>query len=205
MSGSKSVKQEEQVEKSRSPSPTKKTVIESRRAEQNRAAQRAFRQRKELYVKELEAKVNAMADWPARMEELEEENASLKRKLAELLGNSGGEEKSKKLFVTDPTPSISNHNSASNHSSSSSSSTSSRKITDNKSLRAKTTSPQPTTSNATMVTTTATTTTATTSPPLPPPALGKPVVGEKGKVLDDLVSILRTRNRPPIPSHPPAN
>lgn len=189
MSGSKNVKPEEQVEKSRSPSPTKKTVIESRRAEQNRAAQRAFRQRKELYVKELEAKVNAMADWPARMEELEEENASLKRKLAEVLGK-GGEEKSKKLFVTDPTPS---------NNSSSSTSSNSRKIADNKALSAKTTSPQPTTSNNT------TATTATTTSPPPPPALGKPVVGEKGKVLDDLVSILRTRNRPPIPSHPPAN
>ncbi|CAO3649095.1 unnamed protein product [Mucor hiemalis] len=181
MSGSKTTKSEEQVEKSRSPSPTKKTVIESRRAEQNRAAQRAFRQRKELYVKELEAKVNAMANWPARMDQLEEENESLKRKISELLGK-GGEEKSnsnKKLFVTDPTPSKSNSTS-----SSSSTSSNCKKNTDCKLTRAKTTSPQP----------------STTSPPL-----GKAVVGEKGKVLDDLVSILRTRNRPPIPSHPQTN
>lgn len=141
-----SVKDEAIVETregSRSPSPLKKTVIETRRAEQNRAAQRAFRQRKELYVKELEAKVNSMADWPTRMEQLENENESLKRKVHELLIQQ--EESNKKMFILDPSPP----------------------------------KQQPTKKS--------------------PPAK----VGEKGRVLDDLVSILRTRNRPPIPSHPP--
>ena len=161
-------------ESSRSPSPAKKTVIETRRAEQNRAAQRAFRQRKERYVKELESKVNAMADWPVRMELLEKENESLKRTIAELLSQQEEEDEErqankKRLFAKESTP--------------------------------KPTSPPQ------------------TQPPLTPPTLpsnytspppplgstttsGKSVTGEKGRVLDDLVSILRTRHRPPIPSHP---
>ncbi|KAG2232950.1 hypothetical protein INT48_008043 [Thamnidium elegans] len=96
------LKTEEVREVSRSPSPLKKTVIETRRAEQNRAAQRAFRQRKERYVKELEAKVNSMADWPARMEHLENENEGLKRKINELLAHQ--EESNKKMFKLEPSP-----------------------------------------------------------------------------------------------------
>ncbi|RCH93100.1 hypothetical protein CU098_010994, partial [Rhizopus stolonifer] len=121
--------------RSRSPSPsTKKTVIESRRAEQNRAAQRAFRQRKERYVKELEARVNAMADWPARMEALEVENEHLKRKIQVLEEENSMYNNHRKSLKLDY---INNRT-------------------------------------------------------------GKFVVGEKGRVLDDLVSILRTRHRPPI-------
>ncbi|KAI9275299.1 hypothetical protein EDC94DRAFT_592664 [Helicostylum pulchrum] len=150
------LKTEEVRDGSRSPSPLKKTVIETRRAEQNRAAQRAFRQRKERYVKELEAKVNSMADWPARMEHLENENEGLKRKINELLAHQ--EESNKKMFKLEPSP--------------------------------------PKSSSST--TSSSTTTTNHLKPVVP-----AKVVGEKGRVLDDLVSILRTRHRPPIPSHPP--
>ncbi|KAG1178271.1 hypothetical protein G6F70_004991 [Rhizopus microsporus] len=120
----------------------KKTLTESRRAEQNRAAQRAFRQRKERYVKELEAKVTSMADWPARMERLEKENEQLKRYIIEL-EQQVEKQNMNKLFT------------------------------------------RPTTT-ATPATTTTTT--------------------EKTKALDtldDLMSILKTHHRPPIPSHPP--
>lgn len=155
------LKNEEVRDGSRSPSPLKKTVIETRRAEQNRAAQRAFRQRKERYVKELEAKVNSMADWPARMEHLENENEGLKRKINELLAHQ--EESNKKMFKLEPSPPKSQPSTTASNSSNSN---------------------------------TATTNNLKSS--------AMPVrVGEKGRVLDDLVSILRTRHRPPIPSHPP--
>lgn len=116
----------------------KKTLTESRRAEQNRAAQRAFRQRKERYVKELEAKVTSMADWPARMERLEKENEQLKRYIIEL-EQQVEKQNMNKLF---------------------------------------------------------------TRPTTTPPA----TTTEKTKALDtldDLMSILKTHHRPPIPSHPP--
>lgn len=171
-SPSPTAKEEAKVETrepTRSPSPLKKTVIETRRAEQNRAAQRAFRQRKERYVKELEAKVNSMADWPARMEQLENENEGLKRKVHELTIKQ--EESNKKMFILDPSLS---HPSPSLP----------------PSLPPLPSSPQ------------ATTTTPSQKKNSPPAK----VAGEKGRVLDDLVSILRTRNRPPIPSHhPPSN
>ncbi|KAL9538588.1 hypothetical protein MBANPS3_010816 [Mucor bainieri] len=154
--------------RSRSPSPTKKTVIETRRAEQNRAAQRAFRQRKELYVKELEAKVNQMADWPARMEQLENENEQLKRKIAQLEEeNSNQARKAIKLDY----PSVSNVSAlpSSSSSSSSTSSPNAKKSTASKDAQKqeqtdakKNTQPKQT--------------------------------GEK-------VSILKTRNRPPIQYH----
>ncbi|KAI8341625.1 hypothetical protein EDC96DRAFT_522659 [Choanephora cucurbitarum] len=148
--------------RSRSPSPsTKKTVIESRRAEQNRAAQRAFRQRKERYVKELEARVNAMADWPARMEALEMENERLKRKIQALEEEqNGSQRKSLKLEY------INNHHESTTYT----------KPLMNPSPQQHTTS----------------------SPPSIQQGNNKTVVGEKGRVLDDLVSILRTRHRPPI-------
>ncbi|KAI9336458.1 hypothetical protein BD770DRAFT_401733 [Pilaira anomala] len=151
------VKEETNREGSRSVSPIKKTVIESRRAEQNRAAQRAFRQRKERYVKELEAKVNSMVDWPARMEHLESENEALKRKINELLADQEQQQQQesnkKKMFssgskLVEPISTTKSNNSKSS-------------------------------------------------------LVPQKVVGEKGRVLDDLVSILRTRHRPPIPSHPP--
>jgi hypothetical protein len=163
MSSPSSNTAQEAKSRSRSPSPSpapapshtngKKTVIETRRAEQNRAAQRAFRQRKELYVKELEAKVNAMADWPARMEQLERENEQLKRKLKAMEEEEISKRKSIKLDY--------GYQQQQKY----------------------------------------------TSPPPPPSQQGtnKPVVDEKTKSLDNLVTILKTRNssRPPIPTYLP--
>jgi predicted nuclease with TOPRIM domain len=148
----------------RSPSPPlKKSVIETRRAEQNRAAQRAFRQRKEKYVKELEQKVNAMADWPMRMEQLEKENERLKRHICTLEQSLA--KRTKLEEVESILPPI--HNS-----------TASIKQT-----------------SATAAMTTVTNTNTTTAPATK--------TNEKGQVLDNLVTLLRSRHRPPIPSHPP--
>ncbi|CAO3588114.1 unnamed protein product [Absidia cylindrospora] len=61
----------------------RKLVIDTRRAEQNRAAQRAFRQRKELYVKELENKVRDMEILKDRVKRLEAENERLKYRVWE--------------------------------------------------------------------------------------------------------------------------
>lgn len=156
----------EEKSRSRSPSPHnatngKKTVIETRRAEQNRAAQRAFRQRKELYVKELETKVNAMADWPARMEQLERENEQLKRKLKAIEEEEISRRKSIKLEYASSTSSNS-YNQRQKYTSSS-------------------------------------------SQPQPHQETNKVVVDEKTKSLDNLVTILKTRNssRPPIPTYLP--
>ncbi|KAI8635895.1 hypothetical protein BD408DRAFT_427023 [Parasitella parasitica] len=146
--------------RSRSPSPTKKTVIETRRAEQNRAAQRAFRQRKELYVKELEAKVNQMADWPARMEQLENENEQLKIRIAKLeQEHDNCQRNSMKIDYVASSP-----NAAKSNNSPSEYHLQEQQPTDQK-------------------------------------RSSQPKQGEKGKVLDDLVSILKTRNRPPIQYH----
>ncbi|KAI8336919.1 hypothetical protein BD560DRAFT_413533 [Blakeslea trispora] len=159
--------------RSRSPSPTtKKTVIESRRAEQNRAAQRAFRQRKERYVKELEARVNAMADWPARMEALEMENERLKRKIQALEDEHGCSNQRKSLKL--------------------------EYINNNHESNTYTTASKPLPRMCTPTSNTSQQHT-TSSPPSTSIQQGnKTVVGEKGRVLDDLVSILRTRHRPPI-------
>lgn len=55
-----------------------RAVIPSKRAAQNRAAQRAFRQRKERYVKDLEKKAKLMDDWKIEIEKLRQENKELK-------------------------------------------------------------------------------------------------------------------------------
>ncbi|KAI8097346.1 uncharacterized protein BX664DRAFT_326169, partial [Halteromyces radiatus] len=62
----------------------RKSVIDTRRAEQNRAAQRAFRHRKEIYVKELESKVRDMEILKDRVDRLEKENDRLKHRIWEL-------------------------------------------------------------------------------------------------------------------------
>ncbi|KAI7881042.1 hypothetical protein K492DRAFT_177450 [Lichtheimia hyalospora FSU 10163] len=59
-------------------------VLDTRRAEQNRAAQRAFRQRKERYVKELENKVRDLQLVQERANKLEEENERLRQRVWEL-------------------------------------------------------------------------------------------------------------------------
>lgn len=53
-------------------------MIPSKRAAQNRAAQRAFRQRKEKYVKELERKAKLMDEWKIELEQLRQQNRELK-------------------------------------------------------------------------------------------------------------------------------
>ncbi|ORY93290.1 hypothetical protein BCR43DRAFT_496662 [Syncephalastrum racemosum] len=78
-----------------------RVVIPSKRAAQNRAAQRAFRQRRDRYVKELEEKAKVMEQWQEEMDQLRGENqrlrgtiASLEQRIAELTGqtpvSSGG-------------------------------------------------------------------------------------------------------------------
>ncbi|KAI9017994.1 hypothetical protein CLU79DRAFT_311417 [Phycomyces nitens] len=54
---------------------------ETKRIQQNRAAQRAFRQRKEQYVRDLESKVRDVNKWKNRVEQLERENMQLRRQL----------------------------------------------------------------------------------------------------------------------------
>lgn len=50
----------------------------SKRAQQNRQAQRAFRQRKEMYIKDLEAKVNELTATKETIESLRQENLQLR-------------------------------------------------------------------------------------------------------------------------------
>jgi hypothetical protein len=54
-----------------------RAVIASKRAAQNRAAQRAFRQRKERYIKDLERKAKLMDEWKQEMEQLRHQNKEL--------------------------------------------------------------------------------------------------------------------------------
>ncbi|CAN6627412.1 hypothetical protein TRVA0_011S01398 [Trichomonascus vanleenenianus] len=72
-------------------------LSQSKRAKQNRAAQRAFRQRKEVYIKDLEAKVQELQQSKAVIEALEKENRELRdyimalqSKLLEHPATSGG-------------------------------------------------------------------------------------------------------------------
>ncbi|KAL0080261.1 basic-leucine zipper transcription factor [Phycomyces blakesleeanus] len=57
---------------------------ETKRIQQNRAAQRAFRQRKEQYVRDLESKVRDINKWKHRVEQLERENMQLRKQLWEV-------------------------------------------------------------------------------------------------------------------------
>ncbi|KAI8984138.1 hypothetical protein BDF20DRAFT_368094 [Mycotypha africana] len=183
---------------------SKKTLIETRRAEQNRAAQRAFRQRKERYVKELEAKVNMMAEWQTRMEHLEQENQQLKRRIEELESkqqhpqqrhdddNENMTRRTAIKFQYNDTPyTSSQQQSIKNDEQNNINNVSTVKPQEQQQLS--TTSSTTGTTAASLVRTATAAAAGTAGVP----------VGEKGKVLDDLVSILRTRHRPPIPSHPP--
>lgn len=66
------------------PPKATRVVIPSKRAAQNRAAQRAFRQRRDKYVKDLEQKVKEMESWPEEMERLREENKRLRESVTAL-------------------------------------------------------------------------------------------------------------------------
>lgn len=54
-----------------------RVVIASKRAAQNRAAQKAFRQRKERYIKDLERKAKLMDKWKLEMDQLRHQNKEL--------------------------------------------------------------------------------------------------------------------------------
>lgn len=57
---------------------TTRKVSTTKRAVQNRNAQRAFRQRREKYVKELEARVAEMLELHKKVEDLQRENRELR-------------------------------------------------------------------------------------------------------------------------------
>ncbi|CEP17223.1 hypothetical protein [Parasitella parasitica] len=61
-----------------------RAVIPSKRAAQNRAAQKAFRQRREQYIKDLEIKAKEMEDWQEEMDKLRRENGELRQRVATL-------------------------------------------------------------------------------------------------------------------------
>ncbi|KAK4517523.1 uncharacterized protein ATC70_000862 [Mucor velutinosus] len=61
-----------------------RAVIPSKRAAQNRAAQKAFRQRREQYIKDLEIKAKEMEDWQEEMDKLRKENGELRERVAAL-------------------------------------------------------------------------------------------------------------------------
>ncbi|KAI9299513.1 hypothetical protein BJ944DRAFT_145376, partial [Cunninghamella echinulata] len=61
-----------------------RAVIPSKRAAQNRAAQKAFRQRRDQYVKDLEKKVKEMDDWKQDIEMIKDENKQLKQLVQQL-------------------------------------------------------------------------------------------------------------------------
>lgn len=61
-----------------------RAVIPSKRAAQNRAAQKAFRQRREQYIKDLEIKAKEMEDWQDEMDKLRKENGELRERVATL-------------------------------------------------------------------------------------------------------------------------
>lgn len=58
--------------------PARRTVSTTKRAAQNRNAQKAFRQRREIYVKELEATAAEVAELHKTIEELRQENLQLR-------------------------------------------------------------------------------------------------------------------------------
>ncbi|KAI8373853.1 hypothetical protein BD560DRAFT_433964 [Blakeslea trispora] len=60
------------------PKKSGKMKTKTKRAEQNRAAQRAFRLRKERYIKELERKAQLLDEWRVEIELLRQENQQLR-------------------------------------------------------------------------------------------------------------------------------
>jgi vacuolar-type H+-ATPase subunit I/STV1 len=69
-------------------------LSQSKRAKQNRAAQRAFRQRKEVYIKDLETKVQELKEAQDAIDSLEKENRQLRDYILALqskfIGQPGG-------------------------------------------------------------------------------------------------------------------
>lgn len=211
-------------------------VLDTRRAEQNRAAQRAFRQRKERYVKELENKVRDLQLVQERANKLEEENERLRQRVWEL----------EKQHHHQQQQGLMHHH---HHPSPPQPTTTPTKTTHPHPMQ--TTHPSPPLSSAPPPPPPPQSTSSQTPSPPPPPVMRHspipartlpppssftsreeqspirrvdrvighsdhyhhqhpphphhhhppPAVGmEKGRVLDDLITILRTHHRPPIPA-----
>lgn len=86
----------------RSPS---RTLTNSKRAAQNRAAQRAFRQRKDKYIKDLEAKAKDLDSTKKQLDNLLKERAemaqtikNLKAEIAKLKGEEVSEDEGRQVF-----------------------------------------------------------------------------------------------------------
>ncbi|KAI7880597.1 hypothetical protein K492DRAFT_177755 [Lichtheimia hyalospora FSU 10163] len=207
----------------------RKGVIDTRRAEQNRAAQRAFRQRKERYVKELENKVRDMQGLQNRVENLEDENARLRQRIWELSHRPT----TTTATSTSWNPSDEESVPPLSTSRSSTATTSTTTTTSTKHHTARRYHPYSSTPTPTPLpppTLHPPTTTSSSSSP-PPPLLNRSPLHptdhypprnitrhystkdhhrqqsshgdmkEEDRVLDDLITVLRSRHRPPIPSH----
>jgi hypothetical protein len=214
----------------------RKLVIDTRRAEQNRAAQRAFRQRKELYVKELENKVRDMEILKDRVERLEIENKRLKYRVWELESPPNSTSATTppapaNNTIISPTSTSYHHhvrhssngnddNESVRYSPSSHYHRTNNSSNNNNNTTKETSPPQPLTHSPT----TTNVSHHILPPPSPSPTVFRPIPvaywdkdtkqqqhhhhhtkgddptthTEQGRVLDDLVSILRTRHRPPI-------
>ncbi|KAI8147655.1 hypothetical protein BJV82DRAFT_596398 [Fennellomyces sp. T-0311] len=184
-------------------SQRRKGVIDSRRAEQNRAAQRAFRQRKERYVKELETKVRDMQGLQERVDKLEEENERLRQRIWELEhrptnATTSAPSTTTSAWTRPTSPSspprvapIPQHTSRSPYRHHPYSPPTlpppSSSIRTSVPLRLSDQRPKPYLHGDEQ-----------SAPQQQPPHLPG---AEKGRVLDDLISILRSRHRPPIPAH----
>lgn len=166
----------------------RKGVIDTRRAEQNRAAQRAFRQRKERYVKELEGKVRDMQGLQERVNKLEQENERLRQRIWELEHR--------------PSPPLSN-TTAGHAAQPPPPPPSTYYLSHPPSYAHPAPRLPPAPSNQSSRPPRLTDQIPPTQPPQPvdedeEEKIPKP---ENGRVLDDLVTMLRSRHRPPIPAH----
>ncbi|KAG0191548.1 hypothetical protein DFQ28_011590 [Apophysomyces sp. BC1034] len=88
-------------------------VIPSKRAAQNRAAQKAFRQRRDQYVKDLESKAKEMDQWKEEMDQLRIENtrlretvAAMEKKLVSLTGEPITTEPASSPPLTSPSSAV---------------------------------------------------------------------------------------------------
>ncbi|KAI8988333.1 hypothetical protein BDF20DRAFT_855176 [Mycotypha africana] len=75
-------RQAPQQQQSTSKHKPTRAVIPSKRAAQNRAAQKAFRQRREQYIKELEQKAKEMDEWHDELDNLRKRNSDLQKRMA---------------------------------------------------------------------------------------------------------------------------
>lgn len=183
----------------------KKAVIDTRRAEQNRAAQRAFRQRKERYVKELESKVREMQGLQEKVEKLEQENERLRQRIWELEHPSSSSSSSTngdngRVWSEVTTSSEQQQQPTVHHHQRTGQQLHRHNPYPPPPLRLHHASSVPRPSSAIRL--------SDQWPNSVTPVSDSPQNSkddesgsEKGRVLDDLISLLRSRNRPPIPTH----